>query len=194
MITLILCLGVAIGLFALLYVLSRGSHVPVAGSAHQFVEARGSLQTLQQGLLPQDLIDRIFDRRDLAFVTEQVPADICKLFLAERKRISLNWVRRIRLEILNLMHFHRAHSRFHTQISLLTEMRLAVDFAALLLACRILEVLFYLRGPYASPRMVNATASAAARLCTAAEKSLAFLNAPNLRPLTGDSGRGGVAF
>jgi hypothetical protein len=158
------------------------------------VEARDSLQTLQHGLLPADLLTRIFDRQDLNYVTEKMSPEICKLFLAERKRISLRWVRRVRLEVLNLMHFHLAHSRFHTKISLLTEMRLALDFSGLLLACRVLETLFYLRGPYAAPPLVNATVSVAARLCTASEKSLEFLNVSNLRPVNGDSGRSDVAL
>lgn len=193
MISLIFYLGVGIGLFILMYILARRNHVPVEGSAYQLVEARGSLQTLQQGLLPRDLINRIFDGKDLAYVTEEVSPDIRGLFLAERKRISLSWVRRVRLEILNLMQFHREHSRFHIRISLLTEMRLTLDFAGLLLACRMLEMLFYFRGPYAVPQMVNVTASAAARLCAASEKSLAFLNVPSMHPF-GEKSRHGNAI
>ena len=187
MIALILFLGVGIGLAMLMLVLTRRSQTPAEGSAHQFVEARGSLQTLQQGLLPQDLINRIFDRQDLEFVAGTTSREIRRMFLAERKRISLQWVRRVRLEILNLMHFHRGYSRFHSEISLLTELRLALDFAGLLLVCRVLETLFYFRGPYAAPRMVRATASAAARLCMASEKSLAFLNTPTLGSLVDKS-------
>jgi hypothetical protein len=194
MIALILYLGVGIGLFVLMFVLARRTHTPVEGSAHQFVEARGSLQTLQQGLLPRDLINRIFDRQDLHYVTEKMSPKIRKLFLGERKRVSLSWVRRVRLEILNLMQFHRAHSRFYIRLSLMTEIRLALDFAGLLLACRVLETLFYFRGPYAAPRMVNMTASAAARLCMASEKSLAFLNAANIRAFNDKPTHGNVVI
>jgi hypothetical protein len=87
MIALILYLGVGIALFVLMSVLARRNHAPVEGSAHQFVEARGSLQTLQQGLLPRDLIDRIFDRQDLRYVAEKMSPQIRKLFIRERKRI-----------------------------------------------------------------------------------------------------------
>ncbi|HEY4878386.1 MAG TPA: hypothetical protein VIH97_04630 [Candidatus Acidoferrales bacterium] len=192
MIALILYLGVGLGLFVLLYFLARRSHAPVEGSAHQFVEARSSLQTLEQGLLPRDMIARIFDRQDLQYVTTKVPAEIRGLFLAERKRISLSWVRRVRQEVVNLMHFHRAHSRFYVQLSLPTEIRLAFDFAGLLLACRLLEAIFYLRGPYAAPRMVNLTASAAMRLCVESEKSLAFLNAANIDQFRNKTTPGGA--
>jgi hypothetical protein len=194
MIALILYLCAAVALFALLFVLARRSHAPVEGCASLFVEARGSLQTLQRGLLPRELIGRIFDRRDLEYVTRHTPPDIQNQFLTDRKRISLQWVRRVRLELLNLMHFHRAHSRFHTTISPWTELRLALDFAGLLLACRILELLFYFRGPYAAPRMVSATASAAARLCTASERSLDFLKVPNVHPFSDKSTSGNATI
>lgn len=190
MIALILYLLIGVGLLALLTVLALRKHSPVEGSAHLFVEARDSLLTLQQGLLPSDLIRRIFDRSDLEYVTGNMPAEIQSLFLAERKQISVQWVRRVRLELRNLMHFHRGHSRFHGEISVLAELRLASSFAALLVACRFLETIFYFRGPYAAPSLVRATASAAARLCATSEKSMSFLNAANLRPFSGDSKRG----
>lgn len=190
MIALIFYFGVGIGLFVLLYVLARRDGMPAQGSAHQFVEAAGALHTLQYGLLPGDLVGRIFDRPDLEYVTTKTSPEIRRLFLTERKRIALSWVRRLRLEIVNLMHFHRSYSRFHSQLGLLTELRLALDFAGLLLVCRILEMLFYFRGTYAAPRMVRGAASAAARLCTASEKSLAFLNAPNVQAFIDKSRRG----
>lgn len=193
MIALLFYIGAAVCLFVLMFALARPQRAPVEGIAHQFVEARSSLQTLQQGLLPADLLNRIFDRRDLDYIDGQAAPEIRQLFLSQRKAISLMWVRRVRSEILSLMHFHRSHSRFHTNISLLTEMRLALDFAGLLFVCRILETIFSLRGPYAAPRLVQSVASAASRLCTASEKSLAFLNVPGVSAFRGDSPPGNAA-
>lgn len=193
MIALLFYIGAAVCLFVLMFALARPQRAPVEGIAHQFVEARSSLQTLQQGLLPADLLNRIFDRRDLDYIDGQAAPEIRQLFLSQRKAISLMWVRRVRSEILSLMHFHRSHSRFHTNISLLTEMRLALDFAGLLFVCRILETIFSLRGPYAAPRLVQSVASAASRLCTASEKSLAFLNVPGVNAFRGDSTPGNAA-
>lgn len=193
MIALIFYVGAAVALFILMFVLSRPHRAPVEGIAHQFVEARGSLHTLQQGLLPADLLNRIFDRRDLDYVQGQPSPDVRQLFLSQRKAISLMWVRRVRSEILNLMHFHRSHSRFHTNISILTEVRLALDFAVLLIVCRILETVFSVRGPYAAPRLVQSVANSASRLCTASEKSLAFLKVPGVSAFRGDSTPGSAA-
>src|ERR1700722_7684129 len=193
MIALIFYVGAALGLFILMFVLARPHRAPVEGIAHQFVEARGSLHTLPEGLLPADLLNRIFDRRDLDYVKTQPSPDVRQRFLSQRKAISLMWVRRVRSEILNLMHFHRSHSRFHTNISILTEIRLALDFAGLLFVCRILETIFSWRGPYAAPRLVQSVATAASRLCTASEKSLAFLKVPGVSAFRGDSTPGSAA-
>ena len=183
MIQFVFSLLIGIALLLILYFFARGGKVSAEGSAQQLREAKQTLDSLQFGLLPNDLVHRIFAREDLEYVRRAAAPQVQSLFLSERKDISLAWVRRVRGAILSLMRFHRDYSRFHRQISLFTELRLAVDFAGLLLACRMLEMLFYFRGPYAAPRMVNATASAAARLCTVSERSLAFLNVPNIRPL-----------
>jgi hypothetical protein len=190
MIALLLSIALGLGLLFLLWALVRRSPMQVEGSAYQFVEARGSLRALQRELLPRDFIDRLFDRRDLEYVSAQTSPEVRRLFLEERKRISVLWVQRIRSEIRKLMHFHRGHSRFQSEISILTEIRLATDFAALLIICRLLEAIFNLRGPYAAPWLVDSAAATAARLCSVSEKSLAFLNVPGLRAITGDSHRG----
>ena len=190
MIALLLTIALGLGLILLLYALIRRSNLPVEGSAYQFVEARGSLRALQRDLLPRDFIDRLFDRSDLEYIRAQTCGEVRRMFLAERKRISILWVQRVRSEIQKLVHFHRGHSRFQSEISIVTELRLAADFGALLIICRMLEAIFYFRGPYAAAWLVDSAAATAARLCTVSEKSLAFLNAPGLRAISGGSRRG----
>jgi hypothetical protein len=178
---LIIYLLIGAGLFLFLLVVARRKSTPV-GCGEEFVQARHALRTLQLGLLPANLVERIFDRGDLAYVTAEGPREICELFLAERKRISLIWVGRVRDEIRNLMRFHLGYSRFQSKLSLPIELRLTLDFILLLLACRTLQFWLYLRGPYSAPAIVGITAEAAARVCRISEQSLAFLN-----PVTGDS-------
>jgi hypothetical protein len=178
---LIIYLLIGAGLFLFLLVLARRKSTPV-GCGEEFVQARHALRTLQLGLLPANLVERIFDSGDFEYVTAEGPREICKLFLAERKRISLMWVGRVRDEIRNLMHFHLGYSRFQSKLSLKTELRLTLDFILLLLACRTLQLWLYLRGPYSAPAIVGIAAEAAARVCRISDQSLAFLN-----PVAGDS-------
>src|SRR5260370_17808201 len=133
--------------------MGRWKSSPV-GCGEEFVQARHALRTLQRGLLPANLVERIFDRGDFEYVTTETPREICKLFLAERKRISLIWVGRVRDEIRNLMRFHLGYSRFQSKLSLKTELRLTLDFILLLLACRTLQLWLYLRWPYSAPTLL----------------------------------------
>ena len=194
MLSLLLYLALGVGLLVFLWALARRKGAPVEGCGQQFVEARQALRTLQFGLLPENLIERIFDPEDLRYVTEASPGEIRELFLQERTRISLMWVRRVRSEIRNLMHFHLAYSRLHAKLSLLTEIRLALDFALLLMACRASRILLYWRGPYGARAMVGVLTAAAARVCAASEKSLAFLNPPALESFRRDSAGHGAAI
>lgn len=191
MTALIIYLLIGAGLFLLLLVLARRKGTPV-GCGEEFVQARHALRTLQLGLLPPNLLERIFDRGDFEYVTTETPREICKLFLAERKRISLIWVGRVRDEIRNLMHFHLGYSRFQSKLSLITELRLALDFVLLLLACRTLQLWLYFRGPYSAPAVVGIAAEAAARVCRISEQSLAFLNPVAADSFQNDSTTGGA--
>jgi hypothetical protein len=193
MIALIFYSLIGAGLLALLVILALRQRGAVEGSGEQFAQARQSLVTLRSGLLGANAVERIFDPRDWNFIQAGTSAEIHDLFLAERKRISLLWVSRLRGEIRNLMHFHLGYSRLHGKLELETEIRLAWDFALLLSACRALEVLLYLRGPYGAPGMVGITAGAAARVCATSEQSLGLLSPLSKDAFRRDSAEGGAA-
>ena len=186
MIQLILFLLVAAMLFFSLYLLARRrSHAE--GSAQDLLEARQALNALQNGLLPQEILGRIFAREDLDYITSETPRCIHELFLEERKRIALSWVDQVRRQLLSLRQFHSGSARFYAQLNSRTEIRLAVEFVALQSACRALQFMLYLRGPYAAPRMVGVTAAAAATVCGISEKSLAFLKPTQLTVIANSS-------
>jgi hypothetical protein len=150
------------------------------GSSEALVEARLALSTLQVNLLPSGLLERIFAKEDLEYVAAQAPKRVQRMFYSERKRIAIAWVDQVRAQIQSLRRFHRGAARFYARLSFRTEVEMALSFAALLLACRGLQVLMYVGGPYAAPRMVGATAAAAGRVCKISEESLAFLNSTRL--------------
>jgi len=183
MIQLIISLLVGVALLAFLYFFVRRSKPSAEGSAQRLREARQTPDSLQFGLLPNDLVHRIFAREDLEYILSSAPSDVQLLFLSERKDIALGWVRRVRGAILELVRFHRGHARLYAQLSLATETRLALNFAGLLALCRILQVAVYLRGPYAAPGMVRTVAATAARVCNISEQSLQFLKVKPLDPL-----------
>ena len=184
MFQLILFLLIGAALVASLIFLVWRSPRAEKGSA-ALVEARQALVALQTDLLPTELVGRIFAREDLEYVRSQAPARVGAMFLSERRVIALAWAAQIRKQVLNLMRFHLGSARFYARLSFRTELTLALQFAGLLLACRALQMVLYVGGPYAAPRIVGATVATAAQVCSISERSLAFLSSAHLGALPG---------
>lgn len=186
MIALVFFSLIGAGLLLLLVVVVRRSG-RAEGSGQALVDARQALQALQDELLPHDLVERIFAKQDFDFVTSSTALPVQALFVRERKTVAISWAQQVHAGVLRLMNFHLGQARFYAQLSPATEMRLAMNFAALLFACRVMQLALYLRGPFAVPGMVGRTVGNAARLCEASEKSLAFLEPPRLDGISNDS-------
>lgn len=188
MIQVVLFLLVGLGLFAFLYALIRRSRT-AEGSAQQVLKARQALSVLQAGLLPAQVLERIFAKDDYDYVVSAGDAALTRMFVAERKAIALSWVREIRQRIVSLQEFHRGSARLYSRLSLRTEMRLAFDFFILWCACRALEMSLHLRGPYAAPQMVGRVARVAGSVCATSEEAMSFLSTMKIERLAADSGR-----
>jgi len=191
---LVLFLILGAGFLCLLYFFAGRAGARAERGADALLEAREALNSLQSGLLPPDLIVRIFARDDLNFITSMESPKIEGVFLRERRRIALQWVAQVRKQVLNLKRFHSGESRRYAQLNPRTEIALAFDFAALLIACRVLQIVFYLRGPYAASGIVNRAVGAAGKVCVVSERSLAFLRSTNAGGLGGRSTGGSAAL
>lgn len=189
----LLYIAVGLALLALLF-LSLLLRTPRAeGSAQALLDARHAVRTLQTGLLPSELVERIFSKQDLKYVSSCGSKQIQHLFLAERKRIALSWVRRIYRQIVCLQDFHRGHSRHFARLNPAREIALALEFAALRLECRVLSLLLILRGPYGATRIAGRTAAYASRLCDVSENALSFLTPGGTAKVARDSAHDGAA-
>ena len=191
MIQLVLYLLLGAALFASLLLMALRRRARAEGSAEAIAEAQQALGALRSSLLPSELVQRIFAREDFDFVAAEAPEAVGKVFRAERKRISLLWVRQVGSAVVRLRRFYLGRARQFAQLDFRTEVELAVDFALLVLVCHALELLLYLGGPYAAPRMVGATARAATRVCDISDRALAFLNPPALALAGNHIGWGG---
>jgi hypothetical protein len=175
-ITLIIFLALSAGLLILmLFALSRRA-APAEGSWQALLDARLALSALQQDLLTGAVVQRVFAKEDLEYIVRATPEPVHKLFIDERRKVALIWVRLVRRGVEDLKAFHLGQARHYARLKLRTELALALNFTSLLLACRALEIALYLRGPYAVPGFVGMTVRVAGRLCEASEKSLAFLS------------------
>jgi hypothetical protein len=177
-----LCVGML--LFSSLFLLARRNARP-EGTSSALVEARRALRTLQGGLLPADLVKRVFAEQDWEYVRLETPRSVHELFMDERKSIALLWLAQVGKQIRSLQRFHRGAARHYAQLNPRVEVELALSFAALTSACKALQMLVYVAGPYAAPTMVGVVANAAARACKVSEQSLSFLDSMRLSALSG---------
>lgn len=188
MIGTILFIIVGAGLLVLLYFFAVRTGAKVEGGAQALLEARQAVTSLRTGLLPLDLVDRVFAQNDLDFVMSKSGKSVQELFRRERRKIALAWAAQLKSQVLSLKEFHSGQSRLYADLDLRTELALALNFTSLLVLCRILQITFYLRGPYGARRVIGPAISAADRVCAVSEKSLAFLS-PADRGIRGSAGR-----
>jgi len=163
------------GFLLALFFFWRRDRASAEGGAEALLEAQSALNTLQSSLLPPELIARIFAREDLEFIERSTTEDIQKYFYRERRQVALIWVNRLREQVESLRRFYVGRSRYYAQMDGGTEISMAWNFAVLLSACRLLQLLLFLRGPLAAPRVVGATIAKACRVCEVSAKSLDYL-------------------
>lgn len=176
MIQLVISILLGLGLIALLCLFWLRGRVYPEGSGDALFDARTALDALKLGTMPGALINRVIAPDDFQFIASSTSPAVRSAFVKERKKLALLWVQQVRAQVLGLRRFHFAHSRFYSRLSFRTELGLAFAFSFLLAECRLLQAVIFLRGPYPFPQLVGRTVSAAWRICTASEKSSAFLD------------------
>jgi hypothetical protein len=175
-ISLVIFLALGAGLLILMvFALSRRA-APAEGSWQALLDARLALSALQQDLLTGAVVQRVFAREDFEYIVRATPESVHRLFMDERRKVALIWVRQVRKGVEDLKAFHLGQARHYARLNLRTELGLGFNFTSLLLACRALEIALYFGGPYAVPSFVGKTVGVAGRLCEVSEKSLAFLS------------------
>lgn len=175
MIEMIFFVAIGLALLALLYFLALRSDPRAEGGAEALLEAHHAVASLRTGLLTAEVVERIFAQDDLDFVMSNAGKPAQELFCRERKKIALSWVTQVRRQVLSLKEFHSGQSRLYAGLNLRTEIGLALTFFSLLVLCRALQVVFYLRGPNSAPFIVQPAISAAGKVCAVSERSLEFL-------------------
>jgi hypothetical protein len=165
-------LAAALLLFVTLFLLLR-HNPPTSPAVDELNEARQALASLEKGLLALDIVERIFARADREYVRSQESDAAYSVFLEERRRIALAWVRQVRQRVMTLWRFHNNAMRHSPDLKLGSEARLAWNFVVLLLACQTLELLIYAAGPFTAPSMVGSASRSAATICGALRDTVA---------------------
>jgi hypothetical protein len=96
---------------------------------------------------PPELIARVFSREDWEFISQTHSPFLERLFLQERKRVALVWVRQTSRDIRQVMRNHTEAAKGAADIRLRTEISLFLLYLELRLMCETLSLLIATVGP-----------------------------------------------
>lgn len=131
------------------------------------------------------LADRIFSSQDWDFVRREASYQVQREFQRERKRVALLCLKQTRGDAVRLMKFHRRTIRHNIEVNPSVEIRLAVNYLALLFLCAVLQMLIRARGPFRTRKMVGRAFGVANELWSVSERLMSGLNASGDRGVPG---------
>ena len=105
-------------------------------------------KALRLELPPADLIERVLDPRDLAFVRKESPAETVRLFEQERRALTISWLRHTRRQVGRLMSYHVGAVRQNINLQPALEIKLGLHYVRFLVAYELILGLSYIRGPF----------------------------------------------
>lgn len=143
-------IGVLLLGFLTYWALSGNASAPVAGSS-----LANTSKALQLELPPADLIERVLDPRDLAFVRKESPPETVRLFERERRALAISWLRRTRRQVGHLMSYHAGAVRQDIHLRPALEIKLGLHYVRFLVAYELILGLSYIRGPFQIRQMMD---------------------------------------
>ena len=150
-------LSAGLVLLILLWVAGRRRNSDSAGVSGAVPDASEYLVQLPPG----SLMARCLSEEDVSFIESLASAGVCRLFLSERRRLALQWLRLTRREATRLFGLHVRTARYAPDLQPLTEGKLVVQFAAFWLIYEVLVGLVRLYGPFRTQSYVGSIQSLA---------------------------------
>jgi len=148
-VVIVIATGLGLLGFLLFLVLRVGAHSQDEADP----AAAASLLAADAALWAQQLGDGIFSQVDLDFILKEAPS-LRQQLLRERRGVALSWIAQRRDAASAVMRFHRLVARTNVALSPGLEFKLAANYFVFLAACTLAEFLVWLRGPFASPKVV----------------------------------------
>jgi len=140
-----LTIGLLLLIALVVLALRQGS---TAGGIHSISEfPEDPRQSREFEECPPELVARIFSRKDWEFILRTQSPSLERLFLQERKRIALLWVRQTFRDIRQVMRNHTEAAKQAADIRFRTELSLFLMYIELLLMCETLLLLITTVGP-----------------------------------------------
>ena len=125
------CIGVALLLFVLLFLLGSGAN------GLESAEDDSSLGA-GEAACPADVVKQVFSPQDFAFVASQRSPRLQHFFISERRRVAMGWIRRTSAELSAAMRDHVRVSRQKQDVEAATEARVLLRYLQLRCLCGLL--------------------------------------------------------
>ena len=151
-------------------------HIPVI-TLDDYADAREALDSI---FVETAAVRRIFSAEDAEFIQRTATPDVQRLFLKERKKLALEWLRRTRAQVARLMDLHLRLASYTNDPSAQFELMLTVKYLAFIVVCHVSSVLLWLFGPAKLTHPASYTIRAAADFCTTFSLRLERVNPTRL--------------
>lgn len=127
------CIAIALLLFGLLFLLGSGT----AADALDAADGDSSAPT-SEAACPTEVVKQVFSPQDFAFVARQRSPRLQHLFISERRRVAMGWIRRTSAELSLAMQEHVRMSRQKEDVEAATEAKVLLQYVRLRCLCGLL--------------------------------------------------------
>jgi hypothetical protein len=125
-------------------------------------------------------IKRIFSSEDKEFISRSGAEDVQRLFLRERKKLAIQWLRMIQRKLAHLMDLHLRLASYTYDPRPKLELKLSAKYLNLIAVSHIVLLLVRLRGPFKASRAIAYTVRASGKFCTIFSLRLERINPTQL--------------
>jgi hypothetical protein len=123
-----------------------------------------------------EVVQRIFATNDSVYISREGSRRVEVLFLAERKRLALAWLRRTREVLRRLMTLHLKVVSESAGSSLATEIRLSINYSFFVITYGLLMTLIFLRGPFWARNVIGLASKVAEKAGSSSARLLGSLD------------------
>lgn len=128
-------------------------------------------------------IHRIFSVEDLEFISRSGSAEGRRLFLKERRKLALQWLRKLQKQVAQLMDLHLRLAGYTDEPSPGFELKLSVRYLQFVVVSKIILFFLWVCGPFRSSRTIAYSTRTAGNFCTAFSLRLERVNPARLNSI-----------
>jgi hypothetical protein len=158
--SLFLIVGLCATLAALLVVVLRGNRQQETGGNYELLNRPESLVRLPD----RALLDRCLSAEDLAFISSLESPRLLRLFLRERRRLAIVWLRQTRREAQRLLELHVRSVRYAADLRPGAEAKLFLAAGLFLVVYTMMSGIVLWYGPLRTRRFLQSLQSLAGLL------------------------------